>query len=122
MVREAEQHSEQDRQRKEEVETRNMADNAIYGAEKFLRDQGDKVPADLRSDTEAKIEALKSVLQGGDVNAIRQRMDELSRMLQQIGAAMYQEAGPDAPPPPEGGGEPPAGGEEEVIEGEFSET
>jgi molecular chaperone DnaK len=122
MVREAEQHSEQDRQRKEEVETRNMADNAIYGAEKFLRDQGDKVPADLRSDTEAKIEALKSVLQGGDVNAIRQRMDELSRMLQQIGAAMYQEAGPDAPPPPEGGGEPPAGGEEEVIEGEFSEA
>jgi len=122
MVRDAEQHREQDRQRKEEVETRNMADNAVYGAEKFLREQGDKVPANLRSETEAKIEALRSALQGGDVNAIRQRMDELSQMLQQVGAAMYQEAGPEAPPPPEGGDEPPGGGEEEVIEGEFSEA
>jgi molecular chaperone DnaK len=122
MVQEAEQHREQDRQRKEEVETRNMADNAVYGAEKFLRDQGDKVPANLRSQTEAKIEALKSALQGGDVNAIRQRADELSQMLQQVGAAMYQEAGPETPPPPEGGDEPPGGGDEEVIEGEFSEA
>jgi molecular chaperone DnaK len=122
MVQEAEQHREQDRQRKEEVETRNMADNAVYGAEKFLREQGDKVPANLRSETEAKIEALKSALQGSDVNAIRQRADELSQMLQQVGAAMYQEAGPETPPPPEGGDEPPGGGDEEVIEGEFSEA
>ena len=122
MVQEAEQHREQDRQRKEEVETRNMADNAVYGAEKFLREQGDKVPAGLRSETEAKIEAVRSALQGSDVSAIRQRMDELSQMLQQVGAAMYQEAGPGTPPPPEGGDEPPGGGEEEVIEGEFSEA
>jgi molecular chaperone DnaK len=122
MVQEAEQHREQDRQRKEEVETRNMADNAVYGAEKFLREQADKVPANLRSETEAKIEALRSALQGSDVNAMRQRMDELSQMLQQVGAAMYQEAGPEASPPPGGGDEPPEGGEEEVIEGEFSEA
>jgi molecular chaperone DnaK len=122
MVQEAEQHREQDRQRKEEVETRNMADNAVYGAEKFLREQADKVPANLRSEAEAKIEALRSALQGSDVSAIRQRMDELSQMLQQVGAAMYQEAGPEASPPPGGGDEPPGGGEEEVIEGEFSEA
>jgi molecular chaperone DnaK len=122
MVQEAEQFREQDRQRKEEVEARNMGDNAVYSAEKFLREQGDKVPANLRSDTEAKIEALKTVLQGGDVNAIRQRTDELSQMLQQVGAAMYQEAGPGTPPPPPPGGEPPTGGDEDVIEGEFSEA
>ena len=122
MVQEAERHREQDRQRKEEVETRNMADNAVYGAEKFLREQGDKVPANLRSETEVKVEVLKSALQGSDVNVIRQRVDELSQMLQQVGAAMYQEAGPETGPPPEGGDGPPGGGEEEVIEGEFSEA
>jgi molecular chaperone DnaK len=120
MVRDAEQYREQDRQRKEEVEARNMADNAVYSAEKFLREQGDKVPANLRSDTEAKIETLKKALEGGDVAAIRQRAEELGQALQQVGAAMYQQAGPSAPPPP--GDEPPEGGEEDVIEGEFSEA
>jgi molecular chaperone DnaK len=120
MVREAEQHSEQDRQRKEEVEARNMADNAVYGAEKLLQEHKDKVPAHLRSEMEAKIEALKSALQGSDVNAIRQHSSELNQVVQQVGAAMYQEAGPGAPPPP--ADKPPAGGEEDVIEGEFSEA
>jgi len=120
MVREAERYREQDQQKKEEIEARNIADNAVYSAEKFLREQGDKVPSDLRSDAEAKIEALKSALQGSDVGAIRRRADELSQVIQQVGAAMYQEAGPGAPPPP--GDEPPEGGEEDVIEGEFSET
>ncbi len=122
MVREAEQYREQDRQRKEEVEARNVADNAVYSAEKLLREQGDKVPSHLRSETEAKIEALKSALQKGDTSTVRQRTDELSQMMQQVGASMYQGAGPGTPPPP--GSEPPEGGEgeEDVIEGEFSEA
>jgi molecular chaperone DnaK len=122
MVGESEQYREQDRQRKEEIEARNMADNAIYSAEKFLREQGDRVPSDLRSDTEAKIEALKSALEAGDVSAIHRHTDELGQALQQIGAAMYQAAGPGTPPPPGGEGEAPEGGEEDVIEGEFSEA
>jgi len=122
MVHEAEQHREQDRQRKEQVEARNIGDNAVYSAEKFLREQGDNVPANLRSDTEAKIEALKNALQGSDINAIRRHTEELSQALQQVGAAMYQEASPGAPPPPPGGEQPPGGGEEDVIEGEFSEA
>jgi molecular chaperone DnaK len=121
MVQEAERHREQDQRKREEIEARNMGDNAVYSAEKFLRDQGDKVPANLRSDTETKIEALKNALQGQDVNAIRRRADELSQALQQIGAAMYQGAEAGAPPPPPGG-EPPAGDDEDVIEGEFSEA
>jgi molecular chaperone DnaK len=127
MVREAEQHREQDRRRKEEVEARNTADNAVYSAEKFLREQGDKVPSHLRSETESKIEALKSALEGGDVSAIRRHTDELSQVMQQVGAAMYQEAGPGASPPPgqeppPGGESPGGGGDEDVIEGEFSEA
>nr|HID15028.1 molecular chaperone DnaK [Anaerolineae bacterium] len=120
MIREAERYREQDRQKKEEAEARNIADNAVYSAEKLLREQGDKVPSHLRSEMEAKIEALKSALQGSDVSAIRRHTDELSRVMQQVGAAMYQEAGPGASPPP--GGEPSGGGEEEIIEGEFSEA
>jgi len=120
MVQEAEQYGEQDRKKKEEVETRNLADNAVYSAEKFLREQEDKVPSQLRSEAEAKIEALKSALQGGDVGAIRRCTDELGQVVQQVGATMYQGAGQGAPPPP--GDEPPGGGEEDVVEGEFSEA
>jgi len=119
-VQEAERFREQDRQKKEEVEARNVADNAAYSAEKFLREQGDKVPSNLRSEMEAKIEALRKALQDGNVGIIRQRTDELNRVMQQVGAAMYQGPEPGAPPPP--GGEPPEGGEEDVIEGEFSEA
>ncbi len=122
MVHDAEKFREQDQKKKEEIEARNMGDNTVYGAEKFLKEQADKVPANLRSDAEAKIEALKQALQGSDVNAIRQRTEELSQMLQQVGAAMYQEAGPGTPPPPPPGDEPPSGGDEDVIEGEFSEA
>jgi len=125
MVQDAERYREQDLKRKQEVEARNLGDNAVYSAEKFLREQEDKVPANLRSETETKIEALKTALQGSDVNAIRQRADELNQVMQQVGAAMYQGAEPGAPPP---GGEPPSGaepsgdGDEDVIEGEFSEA
>jgi molecular chaperone DnaK len=121
MVQEAERHQEQDQQRREEVEARNMGDSAVYSAEKFLREQEDNVPADLRSDAETKVEALKKALQSNDVNTIRRCTDELSQALQQVGAAMYQGTGAgEAPPPPDG--EPPTGDDEDVIEGEFSET
>jgi len=120
MVQNAEKHREEDRKRKEEIEARNVADNTVYTAEKFLKEQGDKVPANVRSDVESKVEALKKAIDGGDVSTIRQRTDELGQALQQMGAAMYQEAG-EATPPPGGEGESPEG-DEDVVEGEFSEA
>jgi len=128
MVQDAEKFREQDQQKKEEIEVRNTGDNAVYTAEKFLKEQEDKIPDNLRSDTESKIEALKNALESGDTNTIRQLTEELGEQLQQVGASMYQEAGPDAPPPPppEGGapfeGEGNGEGDEDVIEGEFSEA
>jgi molecular chaperone DnaK len=121
MVQDAEKHRDQDRKKKEEIEARNNADNTVYTAEKFLKEQGDKVPDNVRTDVESKVEALKKAIDGSDVGAIRQRTEELGQALQQMGAAMYQGAGPSAPPPPGGEGEPPAG-DEDVVEGEFSET
>ncbi|MCL0038933.1 molecular chaperone DnaK [Dehalococcoidia bacterium] len=113
MQREAEQYAKEDARRKEEAETRNMADNLAYTAEKTLREQGDKVPADLRSEVEGKVAAVRSALSGGDVSYLRRTAQELSEALQKVGAAVYQQ---QAPPP--GSAEPPEG----TVEGEFREV
>jgi molecular chaperone DnaK len=120
MIKEAERHVEDDRRRKEEVEARNAADALAYQAEKFLREQGDKVPADLRSEVEQKIAALREVMQGKDVHEIRRRTQELNEAFQRIGAAMYQQAGPTPPPP--GGEEKKPPEDEGTVEGEFREV
>ncbi len=123
MVADAERFREEDRRRKETVEARNMADSAVYSAEKLLKEQADKVPAASKSNVEARIAAVKKALEGDDVNAVRQATAELSGAVQELGAAMYQEAGPTAPPPGDGGPGTEAGaGDEDIIEGEFSEA
>jgi molecular chaperone DnaK len=117
MRREAEQHASEDAKRKEEVEVRNSADSLAYTAEKTLRDHGDKVPADVKAEVDAKITSVRSALQGKDVNAIRKAMQELTQAVQKIGESIYQQ--PEQPPP---GGEEPGGGEEGTVEGEFREV
>jgi molecular chaperone DnaK len=123
MVKEAEQHAAEDRQRKERVEARNTADSMIYQAEKILREQGDKVPANVKSDVESKISSLRAILDSGSTEELRNKAEGLGMALQQIGAAMYEQAGPTTPPPGEEGGSPPGeGGDEDIIEGEFKEA
>jgi molecular chaperone DnaK len=123
MQREAEMHAAEDAKRREEVETRNTADTLAYTAEKTLRDHKDKIPANLNQEVESKIQAVRSALQGTDINAIRRAMQELNEAMQKIGAAIYQQQPPppggQQPPPPPGG----EGGEEEgTVEGEFKEV
>jgi molecular chaperone DnaK len=128
MTREAEMHAADDTRRKEEAEARNAADTLAYTAEKTLREQEDKVPADLRQEVEGKIAAVRSALQGQDVSAMKSSAQELSEALQRVGQAVYQQAGP--PPEGEGPGEPPPAGEgpgeggpgEGTVEGEFREV
>jgi molecular chaperone DnaK len=123
MVKEAEQFAAEDRQRKERVEARNMADSMIYQAEKILREQGDKVPANVKSEVETKISSLRAILDSGSADELKNKAQELGMALQQIGAAMYEQAGPTPPPPGEEGGPPPGeGGDEDIIEGEFEEA
>jgi molecular chaperone DnaK len=124
MVRDAEQHADEDRQHKEEVEVRNTADQAVYSAEKTLRDMGDKVPENIRKDVEAKAEALKAIKDSGDLAQIRQKTQELGQALQQVGAAAYEQAGggPGTPPPGGEGGGPSTPPDEDVVDGEFSEA
>ena len=122
MQREAEAHAAEDTKRKEEVETRNMADTMAYTAEKTLREQKDKIPLDLNQEVESKVAAVRSALQGTDIDSVRRATQELSDVMQKIGAAAY---GQQQPPPPPPGEEPPPGkegGEEGTVEGEFREV
>ena len=127
MQREAETHAAEDAQRREEIEARNSADTLAYTAEKTLREQKDKIPSDLNQEVEGKIAAVRSALQGSDIEAIRQATQELNSAMQKIGAAIYQQQPPPPPPgaesPPPGGEAPPGKGEDEgTVEGEFREV
>ena len=123
MRKDAELHAEEDRRRKELIEARNHADNTVYAAEKALRDFGEKIPADTRSEVEAKVAEVKRVAEGEDLAAIKSATETLGQVIQKIGAAVYQEpnaAGDGAPgaetnpnPEPEAG--------PDVVEGEVKE-
>lgn len=91
MTKEAEKFAEQDRQRKEQVEARNKADNLIYTAEKALKDAGDKVGEEVKKEVEEKITALKGILETGTKEEIETKINELSDSLQKVGSAMYQQ-------------------------------
>ncbi len=125
MQKEAEQHATEDTKRKEEVETRNMADNMAYQAEKMLRDNADKVTDDLKSEIEGKITEVRNALNGTDVEAMKNSSQQLSESMQKLGAAVYEQAG--SPPGAEGfaEGEAPggdSGGDDGTVEGEFREV
>src|SRR5712672_3609627 len=93
MVKEAEAHSSEDRAKREEVELRNQADHMIHQAEKVIKDNAEKIPADVKSEVEAKLETLKTVAKGSDTNALRREMDEFNESLQKIGEHIYAQAG-----------------------------
>lgn len=96
MRKDAEMHAEEDRKRKELIEARNNADNTAYAAEKALKEFGDKVPLEIRSEIETKTAEVKAVAQGGDVNAIRSATEALGQVIQKIGASVYQQQAPQA--------------------------
>jgi molecular chaperone DnaK len=123
MRKDAEAHAEEDRKRKELIEVRNHADNTAYAAEKALRDFGDKVPADLKSEIESKVADVRGKAQGEDIAAIKSATDALGQAIQKIGAAAYQQAGPEAAGPAgatEQGG-PSSGAGPDVVDGEVKE-
>ena len=124
MRKDAEAHAEEDRKRRELIEVRNNADNTVYAAEKALREFGDKVPADTRSEVEAKVTEVKKASEGEDVAAITSATEALGQAVQKIGASVYQgqeqnvpgsdgAGGADTNPNPEAG--------PDVVEGEVKE-
>ncbi|HSE10687.1 MAG TPA: molecular chaperone DnaK [Nocardioidaceae bacterium] len=91
MIKDAEQYAEEDRKRREAVETRNQADNMVYTTEKFLTENGDKVPAEVKTEVEADVEALKKLLEDENVEkeTLEGALAKLGESSQKMGAAMY---------------------------------
>ncbi|MCD6400636.1 MAG: molecular chaperone DnaK [Anaerolineales bacterium] len=130
MQREAEEHAEEDRKRKEMVEARNNADNMAYSADKALEDLGDKVPPEVKSQVQEKVAEVRKVLddQNADIETLKRVTDELSKVVQQIGTAAYQQTGgqtaaPGAEEQPGTTGDEPGPSEDEgVVDGEFKDV
>jgi molecular chaperone DnaK len=114
MRKDAESHAEEDRKRKDLIEARNQADNAVYTAEKALKEFGDKVPSEVKSEIEAKSAEVKKAAEGEDVEAIKAATESLGQVIQKIGASVYQQpnvGGTDANPNPN----------PDVVDGEVKE-
>ena len=123
MVREAELHADEDRRRREEIELRNQADSLVYNAEKMLRENAERIPADLKGEVEGQIAAVRSALQSGGADQIRSAVENLTGTLQRVGTAVYQQAGTAAGPNGAGDtGGSTTGSSAGTVEGEFREV
>ena len=122
MKSEAEKHAEEDEKRKELIEAKNYAENAAYTAEKMLRENGDKIDESPKKKVEEMAESLRKTAQGEDLTAIKKATEELTQLVQQVGASLHQqgegaqEAPGQAQQESESGG---ASDDEDVVDGEF---
>ncbi|MGW2950537.1 Hsp70 family protein, partial [Streptomyces eurythermus] len=126
MMREAEQHAEEDRRRRETAETRNRAEQVAYQTERLLSDNADKIPADIRGEVDAALAELKQALKAepADTAVLRQATDKVTAAAQKVGTAMYAQAqqaqGAQAGGEDAGGGASGAGGpDEDVVDAEI---
>jgi molecular chaperone DnaK len=131
-VKEAQAHEAEDKQRREEIETRNRADNLAYATEKSLKDLGDKIPAATRTDIEAKVKALRDALAGTDVEAVKSATETLMQASHRMAEEAYKAAGGDAGAGGPGAAGPGAAGQaggqapgaekkDDVVDAEFEE-
>jgi molecular chaperone DnaK len=126
MMKDAESHAEEDRKRREEIETRNRADQAVYGAEKTMADMGDKLGASDKAALESAITELKNAVSSNDTAAINRAMEQLTQAQHKAAEALYKQAGPAASAggPEPGGADAGAGpgrAEGDVIDAEVVE-
>jgi molecular chaperone DnaK len=122
MVKTAEQHSQEDKERREAIEARNQLDSLIYRVEKDSKEWVDRLPADAKSRLDSALESGKAALRTGEADAIRRGLDELNAAYSAAGASLYQsaqgQAGPEGQP---AAGQPsePAGQPEDVVEADY---
>ena len=100
MVREAEEHAEEDKQRREEAETRNTAEQLVYSTEKFLADNDDKLPDEGKGEVRTAVDELKTALAGDDIAEVKAKHETLSTASQKLGSALYEAQQPSRPPAP----------------------
>jgi molecular chaperone DnaK len=118
MMGDAEKYAEEDRQRREEAEVRNRAESLVYTTEKFLSENADKVPDDVKSEVESAIADLKKSLEGTDTDAIKTASEHAAQVSQKMGTAIYAQSQAASAQDGEAGGE--AGGQDDdVVEAEI---
>ena len=128
MVKQAQQHAEEDRQVRDIADTRNQAEQLMYTAERSLKDLGDKVPAAKRDAAQSAIEEVRKALEGKDIDLIRSAADRLQQTFAEVSQAAYEQAASasagasTAAEGPAPGGAPGEGGDEGVIDAEFRES
>ncbi len=121
MTKDAELHAEEDKKKKEKIEVKNNADTLVYTTEKLIRESGDKMKEEDKKNLETKVESLKSVKDGEDVEAIKKATEDLSAEAQKIGMAMYQQAEQSGQKPEEKKDEGPVEGEYEEVKDDKDE-
>src|SRR6056297_3326722 len=120
MMRDAEQHAEEDKQRREEAEVRNNAEALVYQTEKFLTDNAENVPEDAKANVEEPLNELKKAIEEGDLAAMKSATDKVAQASQALGAAMYATAQQEGTASAEGAADAAAdAAEEEVIDAEI---
>ena len=120
MMRDAEQHAEEDKQRREEAEVRNNAEALVYQTEKFLADNADKVPADAKANVEEPLNELKKAIEANDLAGMKSATDKVAQASQALGAAMYTMAQQEGSASAEGAADAAAdAAEDEVIDAEI---
>lgn len=117
-VKEAEQYSQEDKKKREEIDTRNNADQMIYQSEKAIKDLGDKISDSDRTELTSKIDALREALKGTDINLINTCQQELQNKFYEVSSKVYQAANPQGAP---GQPEPPQGGDD-YVDAEYREV
>jgi molecular chaperone DnaK len=127
-VKAAEQFAEEDKKRRDEVDTKNNAENLCYSAEKLMADSGDKLQEADKNEVNVKVAALRDKLQNGSLEDIKAGMDDLQKAVYAVSEKLYQQAapqqGPEGPQNPgnPGGGEPGAGGDGNVYDADFKDV
>ncbi|WP_280672241.1 MULTISPECIES: molecular chaperone DnaK [unclassified Kitasatospora] len=119
MMREAEQYAEEDHKRRESVETRNQGEQLVYSTEKFIADNTDKLPADVKTEVETAIGELKEALKGEDIAVIREATEKVSTTAQKLGQALYANADASGAAGAEGGENVNFSKEDDVVDAEI---
>ncbi len=123
MVREGEEHAAEDKRRREAAETRNSAEQLAYSIEKLIADNEDKLPADVKSEVQGDLDALKSALGGDDEDAVKSAFDRLNQSQGKLGEAIYAasaaaDSGTPAGEEPAGPGQGDSGSDEDIVDAE----
>ena len=121
MVNEAKAHADEDKAIKDKVETKNRADSMVYQLEKQINEFGDKVPAEVKSELQTKLDALKEDIKNDNTEGMKAKMQEIEQLAMKMGEAVYaqqQAAGAGTPPPQDGAANGPKAGGDDVIDAE----